>query len=190
MRLFALLLIAFSTLTARRVRADPSYPTRPITMMVPFAAGGPADFVGRLVAEHMSKTLGQQIVIENSGGAGGTIAAGRVARAARRWLHDHGLQSGIRGLSCALQQAAVQHRDRLSHHRPDQPKPDGPDRAARTACERRQGAGRAAQAAKFATSGSPMPASAASRTCARWCSTLRSAVSSRPWCRIAAVLSR
>jgi tripartite-type tricarboxylate transporter receptor subunit TctC len=81
MRLIALFLIAFSLLADTNARADPSYPTRPITMMVPFAAGGPADFVGRLVAEHMSKTLGQQIVIENSGGAGGTIAAGRVARA-------------------------------------------------------------------------------------------------------------
>src|SRR5690348_2555942 len=81
MKFVLLLLSAFVTATAAKAQFDASYPSRPITMMVPFAAGGPADFVGRLVAEHMSKTLGQQIVIENSGGAGGTIAAGRVARA-------------------------------------------------------------------------------------------------------------
>jgi tripartite-type tricarboxylate transporter receptor subunit TctC len=58
------------------------YPDRPITMVVPFAAGGPTDTVTRLVAESMSKELGQQIVVENVGGAGGTLGAGRVAQAA------------------------------------------------------------------------------------------------------------
>jgi tripartite-type tricarboxylate transporter receptor subunit TctC len=57
------------------------YPERTITMVVPFAAGGPTDTVARLVAESMSKDLGQQIVVENVGGAGGTLGAGRVAAA-------------------------------------------------------------------------------------------------------------
>jgi putative tricarboxylic transport membrane protein len=58
-----------------------NYPDRPITMVVPFAAGGPTDTVTRLVADVMSKDLGQQIVVENVGGAGGTLGAGRVAKA-------------------------------------------------------------------------------------------------------------
>lgn len=57
------------------------YPERSITMVVPFAAGGPTDTVARLVAESMSKDLGQQIVVENVGGAGGSLGAGRVAQA-------------------------------------------------------------------------------------------------------------
>ena len=59
-----------------------NYPSRPVTMVIPFAAGGPTDVVGRLLAQSMSKTLGQQVIVENTVGAGGTIAATRVARAA------------------------------------------------------------------------------------------------------------
>ncbi|MDB5473997.1 MAG: hypothetical protein JWP99_1300 [Devosia sp.] len=58
------------------------YPTKPITVVVPFAAGGPTDTVARLVAEVMSKDLGQQVVVQNVGGAGGTLGAGQVATAA------------------------------------------------------------------------------------------------------------
>jgi len=57
------------------------YPERPVTMIVPFSAGGPTDSVARIVAEHMSKTLGQQIVIENVTGAGGTTGTARAAQA-------------------------------------------------------------------------------------------------------------
>ncbi|GIK99293.1 MAG: hypothetical protein BroJett029_35020 [Alphaproteobacteria bacterium] len=57
------------------------YPSRPITIVVPFSAGGPTDTVTRLVAEAMSQDLGQQIVVENVGGAGGTLGASRVAEA-------------------------------------------------------------------------------------------------------------
>lgn len=57
------------------------YPTNPITIIVPFSAGGPTDTVTRLVAESMQKTLGQQIVVENVGGAGGTLGAARAAKA-------------------------------------------------------------------------------------------------------------
>ena len=57
------------------------YPARQITMVVPFSAGGPTDTVARLVAERMSADLGQQVIVENVGGAGGTLGAGQVAKA-------------------------------------------------------------------------------------------------------------
>jgi tripartite-type tricarboxylate transporter receptor subunit TctC len=58
------------------------YPTKPISMIVPFAAGGPTDTLGRLLAQSMSKMLGQTVVIDNTVGAGGTIAGQKAARAA------------------------------------------------------------------------------------------------------------
>lgn len=58
-----------------------NYPSRPITVIVPFPAGGPSDVVARIVTEAMSKQLGQSMVIENVGGAGGTLGSGRVATA-------------------------------------------------------------------------------------------------------------
>jgi tripartite-type tricarboxylate transporter receptor subunit TctC len=58
------------------------YPNRPITIIVPAAAGGPTDTVARLMGESMGRTLGQQIIVENVGGAGGTIGMARVAKAA------------------------------------------------------------------------------------------------------------
>ena len=72
---------ALLTLGSIQALAQQSFPSRYITMIVPFAAGGPTDIVGRIVAEHMSRTLGQQVVIENVAGAAGTIGAGRVAKA-------------------------------------------------------------------------------------------------------------
>jgi tripartite-type tricarboxylate transporter receptor subunit TctC len=77
--LFAVLaagLFAFSSASAQ------PYPSRSITVIVPFPAGGPSDVVARIVAEQMGKVLGQTMVIENVGGAGGTIGSGRVASAA------------------------------------------------------------------------------------------------------------
>ncbi|WFU74655.1 tripartite tricarboxylate transporter substrate binding protein BugD [Bradyrhizobium sp. CB2312] len=59
-----------------------NYPTRSITMIVPFAAGGPTDVISRIVTAHMAQTLGQSIIIENVVGAGGTTATTRAARAA------------------------------------------------------------------------------------------------------------
>src|SRR5262245_21573201 len=60
----------------------PRWPTRPITLGVPYPAGGPTDAVGRLSAQQMSESLGRQIVVENIAGAGGTTGASRVAQAA------------------------------------------------------------------------------------------------------------
>ena len=61
--------------------AAAQYPNKPITVIVPFAAGGPTDVVTRLVGEHMSRTLGQPVIVENIGGAGGTIGMTRAVQA-------------------------------------------------------------------------------------------------------------
>ncbi|HEX8168447.1 MAG TPA: tripartite tricarboxylate transporter substrate binding protein BugD [Beijerinckiaceae bacterium] len=68
-------------LAATAAHAQSNWPTRPVTMIVPFAAGGPTDIVARIVAEHMSRTIGQQIVIENVAGAGGTTGITRAKQA-------------------------------------------------------------------------------------------------------------
>ncbi len=59
-----------------------AYPSRPITIVVPFPAGGPMDSLARILAEHMRRSLGQPVIIENVSGASGSIGVGRVARAA------------------------------------------------------------------------------------------------------------
>ena len=73
---------ALSSLGAVAPVQAQNYPTRSITMIVPFAAGGPTDVVARIVTAHMAQTLGQSIIIENVVGAGGTTATTRAARAA------------------------------------------------------------------------------------------------------------
>ena len=69
------------TLAAPAGWAQQPFPNRPVTIIVPFAAGGPTDVISRIVAEGMGKDLGQAVVVENVTGAGGTIAAARVAQA-------------------------------------------------------------------------------------------------------------
>src|SRR5215813_11995176 len=59
-----------------------AYPTKQITLVVPFSAGGPTDTLARILAERMSRSLGQTVVVDNTTGAAGTIGVGRVARAA------------------------------------------------------------------------------------------------------------
>jgi tripartite-type tricarboxylate transporter receptor subunit TctC len=76
----AVALIAFLAIVAS-AWAD-GYPSRPITIVVPFPAGGPTDTLGRILAERMTVTLGQSVIIENPTGAAGTIGTGRVARSA------------------------------------------------------------------------------------------------------------
>lgn len=75
-----LALLPLSLLLSFAAQAQ-TYPTRPITVVVPFPAGGPSDIVARIVAEQMGKTLGQPMVIENVTGAGGTVGSARVAAA-------------------------------------------------------------------------------------------------------------
>jgi len=76
-RLLALIAVTAITVPAS---AQQPYPARPITIVVPAAAGGPTDAVARMIGESMSRSLGQQIVVENVGGAAGTIAMARVAK--------------------------------------------------------------------------------------------------------------
>ena len=69
-------------LSATGFAQAPDFPSRAVTMVIPFAAGGPQDTIGRVVAQRMSELLGQQVVIENVGGAGGMTGSKRVADAA------------------------------------------------------------------------------------------------------------
>jgi tripartite-type tricarboxylate transporter receptor subunit TctC len=75
-------ILAAAVMLAAGLANAETYPAKPITMIVPFAAGGPTDTVARTVASVMSKSLGQQVIIENVGGAGGTIGVGKVVTAA------------------------------------------------------------------------------------------------------------
>lgn len=79
-------LIAFAATFASSLSVSPTfaadYPAKPVTIVVPYAAGGPTDTVARLIAQAMSNDLKQQVLVENVGGAGGTIGASKVAHAA------------------------------------------------------------------------------------------------------------
>jgi tripartite-type tricarboxylate transporter receptor subunit TctC len=75
------LLASLFALCATGASAQTPWPTRPVSLVVPFAAGGPTDVVARSLANSMSKTLGQTVLVENKLGAGGTVAAAFVARA-------------------------------------------------------------------------------------------------------------
>src|SRR5262245_11657650 len=73
---FAAILLGISSAAAQ------TYPTRTITIVVPFSAGGPTDILARRLGQHMSQTLKQQVVVENVTGGGGSIGSARVAKAA------------------------------------------------------------------------------------------------------------
>jgi tripartite-type tricarboxylate transporter receptor subunit TctC len=79
--IFAAAILAATGAAVNMSAQAQDYPTRTITMVVPFTAGGPTDTVARLIAEAMQRDLGQQIIVENVQGAGGTLGAGRVAKA-------------------------------------------------------------------------------------------------------------
>ena len=79
-RLLAAIAITATLAGAGNAHAE-SFPSRPITIVVPFPAGGPTDALARVLAERMKAALGQSVIVENPTGAAGTIGTGRVARA-------------------------------------------------------------------------------------------------------------
>ena len=82
MKLVSSLIASLAILAVPFGASAQGYPTKSITLVVPFAAGGPTDIVARTLAANMSRTLGQTVVVENKVGAGGTLAGGYVAKAA------------------------------------------------------------------------------------------------------------
>ena len=80
-RLLALMIVGIVGLASSGMAIADGYPAHPITIIVPFAAGGPTDTLARILAQRMAVRLGQGIVIENVSGASGSIGVGRVARA-------------------------------------------------------------------------------------------------------------
>ncbi len=85
--------------------AAETYPSRPVTIVVPFPAGGPTDTLGRIVAERMSRALGQSVIIENLTGAAGTIGAAHVAHAAPdgyTLIHSHWQTHVVNGATFTL----------------------------------------------------------------------------------------
>jgi tripartite-type tricarboxylate transporter receptor subunit TctC len=77
----AIVLVLAAAAAATPARAD-TFPSRTITLIVPFPPGGSTDVAGRILAQRMGEALGQTVIVENLGGAGGSIAVGRLARAA------------------------------------------------------------------------------------------------------------
>src|SRR5215211_8951310 len=75
----AAVLAALSTSAA--VAADAAWPTRPVRMIVPFAPGGPTDVIARVIAQKLTETWGQQVVVDNRAGAGGNIGMGLATQA-------------------------------------------------------------------------------------------------------------
>src|SRR5215468_10800002 len=81
MRLTAIIAALAATLAFTSSDADAGYPERPITLIVPFAPGGPSDIIARILATSLSQSLGQQVIVDNRGGAAGNIGMGMAARA-------------------------------------------------------------------------------------------------------------
>jgi tripartite-type tricarboxylate transporter receptor subunit TctC len=95
MKIHRLILAGLAWLLAAGAWAQGDWPARPVTLVVPFAAGGPTDVVARSLGASMSKNLGQTVVVENKLGAGGTVAAAHVARSAPDgytfFIHHNGM---------------------------------------------------------------------------------------------------
>jgi tripartite-type tricarboxylate transporter receptor subunit TctC len=80
-KLLAVFTVALAAASAALAQAQ-GFPSRPITIVVPFAAGGPTDVIARTLAQSMTAALGQSVVVQNVAGANGNIGVGQVARAA------------------------------------------------------------------------------------------------------------
>lgn len=95
MKLKRTLITLLGVAAAAMAQAQGNWPAKPVSLVVPFAAGGPTDVVARTLAASMSKTLGQTVVVENKLGAGGTVAAAHVARSAPDgytfFIHHNGM---------------------------------------------------------------------------------------------------
>jgi len=74
--------LAIATLTFTSIARAQDWPTRPVTMMVPFAAGGPVDVLGRILAQYLGEVIGKQVIVDNVSGAGGMVGSLRVSQAA------------------------------------------------------------------------------------------------------------
>jgi len=81
-RLLCVAVMLAAILITGKPALSQAFPSRPVTIIVPFPAGGPVDTIGRIIAERMRTFLGQPVLIENVGGAAGSIGVGRAARAA------------------------------------------------------------------------------------------------------------
>jgi tripartite-type tricarboxylate transporter receptor subunit TctC len=102
MMMFAAALASAAVACAAQRASAQAYPTHPVTIIVPFAAGGGNDIMARLIAQHMGRALGQQFVIENRAGAGGTIGARAVVKAAPDGYTLMVGHSGVFGVAPAL----------------------------------------------------------------------------------------
>jgi tripartite-type tricarboxylate transporter receptor subunit TctC len=101
-RLFVLALVTAAIgITGANLATAQVFPSRPITMVVPFAAGGPVDVLGRVMAERMKVSLGQPVIIENVTGAGGSVGVGRVARERDGERHLRRAHAGNGACHCA-----------------------------------------------------------------------------------------
>src|SRR5438094_4463707 len=93
---------AAALLEMPRLACAQNYPTRTVTIIVPFAAGGPTDVCARIVGDHMARTLGQQFIVENVVGAGGTAGSTRAMRAAPDGYTIQMGQTGTHAASVAV----------------------------------------------------------------------------------------